>query len=362
MMRVFFEPDSRSESLRSRVLKAVLFVLAVAVFPSAAQAKDDLTRSTWVVPSHDDVQAQVETWLTDSEFEEELAEKVRSRWTEPIPDSRRLVTLAECLALTSEDARELVEFCRSMRLNPELPAFEFLESSQLHAFERNNLRLLYARWLAQNALYNETLEQIAELKPEDVVDPASLLFYQSVAYHRLLQKEKCLPVVEQLLEKEATLPKRFSTVAKLVRADIEPLEEDSLDEISRLMDSIKVRLGHGRAGKRVRKEEDDVIAKLDKMIKDLEDKAKQAQSASSSSGSQGNNLNPNKPMQDSMPGGGTGPGNVDSKDLGKKEGWGDLPPKERQQALQQLGKEFPSHYRDVIEEYFRKLAREGADP
>ena len=340
----------------------LLMFAVVAVFAPEALAKDDLTRSTWVVPSHDEVRTQVETWLTESGLDEDVAEKVRSKWTEPMPESRRLVTLADCLALTSEDARELVEFCRNMRLDPELPAFEFLASSQLHAFERNNLRLLYARWLAQNELYNETLDQIADLKPEDVVDPASLLFYQSVAYHRLLQKDKCLPVVEQLLEKEAALPKRFSTVAKLVRADIEPLEEDSLDEISRLMDNIKVRLGHGRAGKRVRTEEDDVIAKLDKMIKELEDKAKQAQAAASGSGSPSNNLNPSKPMQDSMPGGGTGPGNVDSKDLDNKDGWGDLPPKERQQALQQLGKEFPSHYRDVIEEYFRKLAREGADP
>ena len=142
-----------------------------------------------------------------------------------------------------------------------------------------------------------------------------------------------------------------------------PLEEDSLDEISRLMDSIKVRLGHGRVGKRVRTEEDDVIAKLDKMIEDLEEQAKQAQQQqASSSGQPSNSLNPSKPMEDSIPGGGNGPGNVDAKDNKPTDGWGDLPPKERQQALQQLGKEFPSHYRDVIEEYFRKLGREGSDP
>jgi hypothetical protein len=36
-----------------------------------------------------------------------------------------------------------------------------------------------------------------------------------------------------------------------------------------------------------------------------------------------------------------------------------LPPKERQEALQQISKELPAHYREAIEEYFRKLAREG---
>jgi hypothetical protein len=29
--------------------------------------------------------------------------------------------------------------------------------------------------------------------------------------------------------------------------------------------------------------------------------------------------------------------------------------------LQQIGREFPSHYRDVIEQYFRRLASEGEE-
>jgi hypothetical protein len=67
-------------------------------------------------------------------------------------------------------------------------------------------------------------------------------------------------------------------------------------------------------------------------------------------------------MPDSMPGGGSGPGNVDAKKLDGHADWGNLPPKEREEALQELGKDFPSHYRDVIEEYFRKLARDGLQP
>jgi hypothetical protein len=35
-----------------------------------------------------------------------------------------------------------------------------------------------------------------------------------------------------------------------------------------------------------------------------------------------------------------------------------LPAKEREEAMQQIGKDFPSHYREVIEQYFRKLASE----
>ena len=123
------------------------------------------------------------------------------------------------------------------------------------------------------------------------------------------------------------------------------------------MDDITRRLEFGRAGKRVRKEEDDVIAKLDKMIEELEKQQQQQQGGGSGQGS----LNPSNPAQDSMPLGGSGPGNVDQRGIGNGSGWGDLPPKERQKALQQISKELPAHFRDVIEEYFRKLARDGND-
>jgi len=135
---------------------------------------------------------------------------------------------------------------------------------------RNNLKLVTARWLAQQGLYDEVLEQIGDVKPEDVVDPASLLFYQGISYHWLMNKEKCLPTISRLLEQRDSIPRRYSAMAELMEADLKPLKTDSLDEVARLMDDIRRRLDLARAGKTVRKQEDDVIAKLDKMIEELE--------------------------------------------------------------------------------------------
>jgi hypothetical protein len=42
--------------------------------------------------------------------------------------------------------------------------------------------------------------------------------------------------------------------------------------------------------------------------------------------------------------------------VGNESGW-KLPPKDRQEALQQIGKDFPAHYRDMIEQYFRKAGQ-----
>ena len=70
-----------------------------------------------------------------------------------------------------------------------LPAQPWLADAKTPPLEAANLRLLYGRWLAQESLFDEAREQLARLQPDDVVAPASLLFYQGVVYHRLLDKE-----------------------------------------------------------------------------------------------------------------------------------------------------------------------------
>jgi acyl-CoA reductase-like NAD-dependent aldehyde dehydrogenase len=64
-------------------------------------------------------------------------------------------------------------------------------------------------------------------------------------------------------------------------------------------------------------------------------------------------------MEDSRIAGASGQGDVDRKRIEERDGWGNLPPAERQEALQQISRELPTHYREAIEAYFRKLATEG---
>jgi hypothetical protein len=113
----------------------------------------------------------------------------------------------------------------------------------------------------------------------------------------------------------------------------------------------------GRAGKRVRTEEEEILAKLDKMIEEME---KQQQQQGGGGG--GGGSSPSSPLQDSVPAGGRGSGDVANRDLGTGSSWGNLGPRDRQEALQDITKDLPAHYREVLEEYFRKLARERSDP
>ena len=270
-------------------------------------------------------------------------------------DSTELLgRLVRTIALVDEDARGLVDLCSKPAADGALPSQAWLADPKRAPLVAGNLRLWYGRWLAQGAMFDESREQLVGLEPEDVVDPATLLFYQAVVHHRLLDQEAGMKALERLLAGVDQSPRRYAAVARLMQADLKGLKPDSLDHIARRMDDVRRRLDLGRSGPKVRKIEDGVIESLDKLIEKLEAQRQQASAASSGS------FQPASPAEESRPMGGKGRGEVTKRKIGTESGWGDLPPKRREEALQQIGREFPSHYRDVIEQYFRKLANEGS--
>jgi hypothetical protein len=339
--------------------RAFPFLFGILVAAQAFGADDLKTRASWAPPAPADVKQRVEEWLASENVSPEVRMQLDLLWAEeslPQRPEELLDHVAATIAVVKPETKPVVELCGQSQTPSPLPKLDVLKEEGLAPFVRNNLRLAYGRWLAQRDLYDESLEQIEGLKAEEVVDPASLLFYQSVGHHRLLNKEACLPAITKLLENEKQIPRRYAELARLMAADIKPLEVDSLDEIARLMGDIRRRLFFGRAGTKVRKQEDDVIAKLDKMIEELEKQQQQQQSSSSSGGANQSS----QPAQDSAPLGGTGEGNVNPRNMAGRTDWGNLPFKDRERALQQISKELPDHYREAIEAYFQKLAQQGS--
>lgn len=339
---------------------AAIVLALVGSWASAAEVSDAFaTTPTLVPPKTLAVLDELDHWLVERGATKQAREQLRAQWTDakhPVTRSVLLDRLAAGFAAADARARELVDVCSRPRTNFKLPDVAWLAATDTPAFEARNLRVYYGRWLAHEALYDELLEQVKGLNPAQVADPATLLFCQSVAYHRLLDKDAGLKAVDRLLHDVASVPARYLSLAKLMRADLNELEDESLDHIARRMDDIRRRLELGRAGKKVRTEEDGVIASLDKMIEQMEKQAQQQQQQQAS-GSSG----PATPMQDSRIAPLKAPGDVAHRDIGHKAGWGNLPPKQREQALQEIGKDFPAHYRDVIEQYFRRLASEGSE-
>jgi hypothetical protein len=200
---------------------------------------------------------------------------------------------------------------------------------------------------------------LQDLTPADVVDPVTLLFYQAACSHQLLQIDQARRSLAQLLERDELLPRRYQQLAHRMNQDLQGLNPDSLDHIARRMNDIQRRLGLGHANTKVRQIEDGVIESLDQLIKKLEAQAQsQAQQQQGAGAGQPRSLQP-APDSQILPG--KAPGKVAKKDIGSQSDWGNLPEKQREDALQQVGRQFPAHYRDVIEQYFKKLANEKGE-
>ena len=180
-----------------------------------------------------------------------------------------------------------------------MPDVAWLADENTHRLERDNLRLLYGRWLVQESLVDEAAVQLKDLKPEDVVDPAALLFYQAVVHHARSSANGGWRPSAGCWSNEPRLPKRYVSLARLMQADLEGLKDESLDHISRRMDDIRRRLDLGRAGPKVREVEDGVIASLDKLIEELEKQQQAAAAAAAASGR--GSLRPSNPRPTACP-------------------------------------------------------------
>jgi hypothetical protein len=300
---------------------------------------------------------ELDAWLALQSFDEFTRERAVRTWDESADTGDALDRFIDTLAAVDERVALLVEHCAAARTGPAAqPDLGWLIDSRTSPLVSNNARLFYARWLAQNALYDEALEWMSGLKASDVVAPDVLLFYRAIAHHQLVQPDEVGAALDTLLEQESLLPQRYQELARLLRKDIDGLSDDSLDHVARRMADVRRRLSLGHAGDRVQLVERGVMESLDKMIKELEDKAQrqgaqQGQAGGAPAGS---------PMEDSRIAELKAPGEVDQRDIGDTAGWGDLPAKEREQAMQQIGRDFPAHYRELVEQYFRQLAEESS--
>lgn len=360
--------DSRSLTRRRfrLALCCGMFILSIYLlfFAStlAAQQSNELeAAATWQAQSDSEIRARFFEWIrteSDNRQPEDVSNltiQLEALWPATTDEQARFESkwadhIILALPILAPELADPLAFLGLPRRTSAAPNLKLDELGIQSSFLSAQLHLLYGRWLAQNGFYDEAQSQLADLTIESVVDPAMLLFYRGIVDQRLLAKEESLGQLKKLLENAAQIPDRYRHLAEIAIQDLEPLETDTLDEIARLMEDIQRRQKLHRSGTKVQTQEDEVLAKLDKMIEELEEQLQQSQQ------SQAGNLQPSQAMQQSQRAGGTGPGNVDRKEKTSGKNWGNLDAKDREAALAELAKDLPAHYREVIEEYFRRLA------
>ncbi|MGE0376674.1 MAG: hypothetical protein AB7Q45_14790 [Planctomycetaceae bacterium] len=337
------------------------FLTALLAFSLTVGADDAVVHAPL---SAEEARTKSLAWLHEfAAADDDLQQAVESVWESGEADSSveaRTSAVMQTFYLADADVRELVDAClaRSVWLLP--PSFAAISASDRGPFFENNVKFFYARYLTVAGAYDSALDLFEQIDPKELVDPAAFLFYRAVCQHGLLLKEEGLETIKQLLEQTEDLPQRYRSVAALMQADLEQLEEKSLGEVARQMSDVRRRLSLGQGGPRVQEVEERIIATLDELIEKLE--SQQGSSSSSSAGGQGSpqQNQSQSPMQDSQIGGGQGPGEVDPRDLGGGANWGNLPDKAKTDAKNLINRQFPQHYRQAVEEYLKKLAERPA--
>lgn len=143
---------------------------------------------------------------------------------------------------------------------------------------------------------------------------------------------------------------RYQTIAWLILQEMK--SNDDLSKIAKQMKRVEHRLSNHKGDLVTQNLQKKIIEDLDKLIKEEEDKLS-SKNDTQQSGSSKNE----SPQKDSQIENTSGPGNVTDKQLkGIAQQWGKLPEKDRAKAMQDLAKELPSRYRELTENYFRRIS------
>lgn len=215
--------------------------------------------------------------------------------------------------------------------------------------------------LSKNGFYEESERVLKEVPPKSVKN------YEMYNYARLLnnfatnnkaEAEKYAKNLEDSFTHD--LPTRYKALAYMMTEDLKRWKKDDLGDIERDMKKSADRLGKAQGGERTQQVQKEIVAKLDKLIKEQEDKANggkgEGQDAAQGKPKPGQGQGQGQPAPDSVVMGGSGKGKIDEKELRKvAETWGTLPPAKRAQVVQEITRDLPDKFRPMIEEYFKAL-------
>lgn len=211
------------------------------------------------------------------------------------------------------------------------------------------------RW-AERRWYDEAWSLLSQVDLRQCPEPAGVLFYKAVCALGLLMVPEAEESLHDLLEVTEGVPQRYQATAQLMLEELKLIQQQPLGKIAQLMSDSERRLELGRAGDKVQSVQEQIIIELDELIKKLE-----AQSGGGGgSGSSNQSNQSSNPAADSSVKGSTAPGETDPKKFARDKQWGNLPEKQQTEAKNLLNRQFPSHYQQAIEMYFRKMATKPA--
>jgi hypothetical protein len=239
----------------SKLIVAVCFVSAamaavrradaapatVAAMPPSADV-EFAREPSWSAPTETEVRRRVLEWLASSSASADVAGRQRDAWAEPAATTAAADDLLDRVMATFVAVDP-----RSAALRADLDADRSWLDAGVPDFQRDALKLWLGRELVRSDRFDDALPLFTGLDLATAVDPAALLFHRAACQHWLLDADAAVESLDTLLERAGVIPVRYERLARLMRADITALEDESLDHIARRMRDVTRRLDQGRA-------------------------------------------------------------------------------------------------------------------
>ena len=307
----------------------------------------------WTAPETDAVQAELVPFLTGGETLSDGFTSSAARFEEVIGILRRASApiqkyLEQCDALAWQE----LPFAQPIAL-PYTPLGVHVGEGETN-YLFGALRYYLARRLVQARLFDEAKTVLEDLTPENSIHPSGVLIAKAVVAHHFSEREEGLDALKKFQEiaGQENVPRRTAELAKLLQFEWERLtREEETEAISRQMNDVRRRLGQGRTDDNTQEAEEDVLQALEKLIERLEGQTQRQRQ-------QGHGAHqPGNPPEDAYLAELKALGNVDRRQFSPGDHWGNLPPRDREETLLKIEREFPAYYRDIIEQYFREMAR-----
>ncbi len=326
--------------------------------------------STLKTATPEAAKAKAKAWLESvGKFDQAAFDKV---WAD---ESRTILDrTADSLVLGNTEAAAILANVRKHDAPAPAETPSLLKDAKLDNFFRTNVVLAFAKAAASKKVYEEALEALNSVTtPEAAVDPSAFYFFKAVSEHATMRKEPATSSIIKLIDDVADAPDRYKMVATLMFFEMQNWSPDpkALSNIGRLMDNSGRRLELARAGDKTQDIQKKIVFRLDELIKEMENKNKPGDGPPNGGncpgggppggppGNQpGNQINPTQNAADSVIMGGSGAGKVDEKQLRQiAEQWGNLPPEKRAKIVDDITRDQPLKYKQMIDEYFKSLNR-----
>jgi hypothetical protein len=237
---------------------------------SPKPAKEFVAFGSLKAPTLDVARGQALEWLKGAgKTDDKTMKEFEALWNAK-EDAPLLNRVAGTLRLGDAEAAKLLDQAAdpAVAAPTEVPAL--LKDAKRPAFFRANLGLAYAKTLASRRVFEESLDVLRTVKPDQVVDPGAYFFHRALAEHALLLKDDALRSITAVVEDVADAPDRYKFVSILMLYDMRRWRDKDLGWIARKMNNIERRLELARGGPQTQKMQKEVVARLDEIIKKLE--------------------------------------------------------------------------------------------